>query len=48
MDFPAETATLNRRRRIDRMRCKRSSGSDVPASSMQPLDRAHVEELKGL
>jgi hypothetical protein len=41
MDFPIEIARANRRRRLTRLNCGRSSA--VP-----PLDRLSIDEVKGL
>lgn len=52
MDIPPEIAALNRRRRIAVMRSTRTSrqsrvcGVSMPAAL--PLDKAYVEEMKGL
>ena len=44
MDFPADIAASNRRRRIRVLSCKRFTDRDVPMPLLLPLDKARVEE----
>jgi hypothetical protein len=47
MDFPADIAASNRRRRIRVLCCKRSPDRDVPMPVTLPLDKARIEEMEG-
>jgi len=44
MDFPADIAASNQRRRIRVLCCKRFTDRDVPMPLLLPLDKARVEE----
>jgi hypothetical protein len=48
MDFPADIAALTRCRRMNRLRFVRDPECSSSSLLTLPLDRAHVEDLKGL